>query len=225
MTFYDNFSGLIKYNFIHTMNNRGLPDTLSIDPLVKYNLVVHTIPPVKKDSITLTPGKHSIIALDAPQGYMKLKLMSSSNSINNRNLQCIVRKKGSFETLNVQFFYQTEKYLCGNYDLEVLCLPRLIIKDVEIKQSNTTTVEIPMPGIAVINTVVNGYGSLYVLEDNKMKWLYNFNESTTIESLILQPGNYRVVFRGRMSTKSISSIDKDFKIESGITTTVNIYRN
>ena len=225
MTFYDNFSGLIKYNFIHTMNNRGLPDTLSIDPLVKYNLVVHTIPPVKKDSITLTPGKHSIIALDAPQGYMKLKLMSSSNSINNRNLQCIVRKKGSFETLNVQFFNQTEKYLCGNYDLEVLCLPRLIIKDVEIKQSNTTTVEIPMPGIAVINTVVNGYGSLYVLEDNKMKWLYNFNESTTIESLILQPGNYRVVFRGRMSTKSISSIDKDFKIESGITTTVNIYRN
>jgi Ca-activated chloride channel family protein len=225
MTFYDNFSGLIKYNFIHTMNNRGMPDTLTIDPLVKYNLVVHTIPPVKKDSITLTPGKHSIIALDAPQGYMKLKLMSSSNSISNKNLQCIVRKKGSSETLNVQFFNQTEKYLCGNYDLEVLCLPRLIIKDVEIKQSNTTTVEIPMPGIAVINTVVNGYGSLYVLEDNKMKWLYNFNESTTIESLILQPGNYRVVFRGKMSTKSISSIDKDFKIESGITTTVNIYRN
>lgn len=225
MTFYDNFSGLIKYNFIHTMNNRGMPDTLTIDPLVKYNLVVHTIPPVKKDSITLTPGKHSIIALDAPQGYMKLKLMISSNSISNKNLQCIVRKKGSSETLNVQFFNQTEKYLCGNYDLEVLCLPRLIIKDVEIKQSNTTTVEIPMPGIAVINTVVNGYGSLYVLEDNKMKWLYNFNESTTIESLILQPGNYRVVFRGKMSTKSISSIDKDFKIESGITTTVNIYRN
>ncbi|NVN94104.1 MAG: VWA domain-containing protein [Bacteroidetes bacterium] len=225
MTFYDNFSGLIKYNFIHTMNNRGMPDTLSIDPLVKYNLVVHTIPPVKKDSIVLTPGKHSVIALDAPQGYMKLKLMSGSNAISNKNLQCIVRKKGSFETLNVQFFNQTEKYLCGNYDLEVLCLPRLIIKDVEIKQSNTTTVEVPMPGIAVINTVVNGYGSLYVLEDNKMKWIYNLNDNTTMESLILQPGSYRVVFRGKMSTKSISSIDKDFKIESGITTSVNIYKN
>jgi len=224
MTFYDNFSGLIKYNFIHTMNNRGMPDTLVIDPLVKYNLVVHTIPPVKKDSILLTPGKHSIIAIDAPQGYMKLKLMGGT-AISTKNLQCIVRRKGSSETLNVQFFNQTEKYLCGNYDLEVLCLPRLIIKDVEVKQSNTTTIEIPMPGIAVINTVVNGYGSLYVMEDNKMKWLYNLNESVTIESLILQPGSYRLVFRGKMSTKSVSSIDKDFKIESGITTTVNIYRN
>ncbi|MFZ4398786.1 MAG: vWA domain-containing protein [Bacteroidales bacterium] len=225
MTFYDNFSGLIKYNFIHTMNNRGMPDTLTIDPLIKYNLVVHTIPPVKKDSISLTPGKHSIIAVDVPQGYMKLKLMSGSAAINNKNLQCIIRKKGSFETLNVQFFNQTEKYLCGNYDLEVLCLPRLIIKDVEIKQSNTTTIEIPMPGIAVINTVVNGYGSLYVMEENKMKWIYNLNESVTFESLILQPGSYKVVFRGKMSTKSISCIEKDFKIESGITTSVNIYRN
>jgi len=224
MTFYDNFSGLIKYNFIHTMNNRGMPDTLTIDPLVKYNLVVHTIPPLKKEGITLIPGKHSIIAIDAPQGYMRLKLMGGP-AINTKNLQCIVRKKGNSETLNVQFFNQTEKYLCGNYDLEVLCLPRLIIKDVEIKQSNTTTIEIPMPGIAVINTVVNGYGSLYVMEDNKMKWLYNLNENVTIESLILQPGSYRVVFRGKMSTRAISSIDKDFKIESGITTSVNIYRN
>ncbi len=224
MTFYDNFSGLIKYNFIHTLNNRGNPDTLVIDPLVKYNLVVHTIPPVYKDNITLIPGKHSIIALDASQGYMKLKLMGGT-AINTKNLQCIVRKKGSSETLNVQFFNQTEKYLCGNYDLEVLCLPRLLIKDVEIKQSNTTSIEIPMPGIAVINTVVNGYGSLYVMEDNKMKWLYNLNENASFESLILQPGSYRIVFRGKMSTKTISSIDKDFKIESGITTTVNIYRN
>ncbi|MCX6230699.1 MAG: VWA domain-containing protein [Bacteroidetes bacterium] len=224
MTFYDSFSGLIKYNFIHTMNNRGYPDTLTIDPLVKYDLVVHTIPPVKKNDIVLTPGKHTIIALDAPMGYMKLRLMGGSNTVNVKNLQCIVRKKGSSETLNLQYFNQSERYLCGNYDLEVLCMPRLIIKDVEIKQSNTTTIEIPMPGIAVINTLVNGYGSLYVMEENKMKWIYNLNESTTVESLILQPGTYKVVFRGKMSVKSISSIEKDFKIESGITTSVNMYR-
>ncbi len=224
MTFYDNFSGLIKYNFIHTMNNRGMPDTLIIDPLVKYDLIVHTIPPVRKDSIVLVPGKHSIIAIDAPQGYIKLKSMGSNN-VNLRNLQCIIRKKGRCETLNVQSFNQTEKYLTGSYDLEVLSMPRLIINDVVVKQSSTTTVEIPMPGIAVINKLVEGYGSLYVIEDNKMKWIYNLLEKETMESLILQPGRYIVVFRGRMSTKSISSIEKEFKIESGITTTVNLYRN
>jgi hypothetical protein len=27
MTFYDQFSGKIFYNYVHTMNHRGLPDT------------------------------------------------------------------------------------------------------------------------------------------------------------------------------------------------------
>jgi Ca-activated chloride channel family protein len=224
MTFYDSFSGLIKYNFIHTINSRGVPDTIVIDPLINYNLVVHTIPPVTKEGIVLTPGKHSIIALDAPQGYLKIKTMGSS-TFGVKNFQAIIRKKGSSETLNLHYFNQTEKYIVGSYDIEVLCLPRLIIKDVEVKQSTTTTVEIPVPGIAVINKVVDGYGSLYVIEDNKMKWIYNFNDNITIESLVLQPGTYRAVYRGKMSTKSISTIDKEFKIESGTTTSINLYRN
>ena len=172
----------------------------------------------------LTPGKHSIIALDAPQGYLKIKTMGSS-TFGVKNFQAIIRKKGSSETLNLDYFNQTEKYIVGSYDIEVLCLPRLIIKDVEVKQSTTTTVEIPVPGIAVINKVVDGYGSLYVIEDNKMKWIYNFNDNITIESLVLQPGTYRAVYRGKMSTKSISTIDKEFKIESGTTTSINLYRN
>ena len=212
MTFYDNFSGLVKYNFIHTLNNRGLPDTIVIDPLLKYDLVVHTIPPVSLDNIKLIPGKHTIIALDAPQGYLNLKLMGNSLTQNVRNLNCIVRKKGSMETLNIQYFNQTEKYITGTYDLEVLSLPRLIINDVEIKQSYTTTVEIPVPGIVVISKSVEGYGSLYVIEDNKMKWIYNLNDKTPMETIVLHPGKYRVVFRGKLSTRTITTIDKEFNI-------------
>ncbi|MBI2271293.1 MAG: VWA domain-containing protein [Bacteroidetes bacterium] len=32
MTFYDEHSGVIRYNYIHTINNKGVPDTLIIDP-------------------------------------------------------------------------------------------------------------------------------------------------------------------------------------------------
>ena len=46
MTFYEQFSGAIKYNYVHTINHRGNPDTLMIDPVGRYNMVVHTIPPV-----------------------------------------------------------------------------------------------------------------------------------------------------------------------------------
>lgn len=224
MTFYDNFSGLVKYNFIHTLNNKGLPDTLILDPLTTYNVVVHTIPPVEIDSVTLTPGKHTIIPVDAPQGYLKLKV-GGNNTTNTNNLEAIVRQKDSTETINVQTFSLTEKYLVGKYDLEVLCLPRLHINDVDISQSYTTTVEIPQPGIAVIQTSANGYGSLFVEENNELKWIYNLRENTTQGSIILQPGKYKVVFRSKYTTKSAYSIEKSFKVTSGASVTVKMFQN
>lgn len=221
MTFYDNFSGTVKYNFVHTMNDMGLPDTLVLDPLMAYNLVVHTIPPVKKDSIAITPGKHTVIALNTPQGILKLKVGGTFPSI--KNLNCIVRLKGKMETLNMQTFEQEVKYLTGTYDLEVLSLPRLEIKDIEIKQSYTTTVEIPMPGIAVIGNSMRGYGALYQEENNTLKWIYKLNEEGQPETLYMLPGKYRLLFRSKFSTHSIYTIDKSFKIESGVTTRVNYY--
>ncbi len=222
MTFYDNFSGSIKYNFVQTLNNMGLPDTLVLDPLLAYNIVVHTIPPVTKDSVVITPGKHTTIPIDAPQGVMELK-MSGSSSSSVKNLNCIVRKKGEMETLNIQTFDQKIKYITGKYDLEVLSLPRLKIKDVDIKQSYTTSVEIPMPGIVIIQPSMRGYGSIYLEENNKLTMIYTLNEEGGQETLYLLPGKYRVIFRSKFSTKAIYTLEKSFKIESGVTTRVNFY--
>src|SRR5678816_1065790 len=65
MTFYSKLDGSVKYNFVHTMNSRGNPDTLTIDPLHTYKIVVHTITQVEKDSVRLTPGKHTTVGIDA----------------------------------------------------------------------------------------------------------------------------------------------------------------
>ncbi|MCX6233278.1 MAG: VWA domain-containing protein [Bacteroidetes bacterium] len=221
MTFYDNLSGFVKYNFIHTLNNKGLPDTLVIDPLVTYNIVVHTLPPVKADSVRLTPGLHTIIAIDAPQGSLKLKV--GNNDMTIMDLNSIVRQDGKIETLYVQSFGTTRKYLTGLYDLEILCLPRMIVENVEINQSHTTTVEIPSPGIAVIQKSVYGYGSLYVEENNQLKWIYDLRENYLQESLMLQPGKYRIVFRSKYLNQSINTIEKSFKIDSGGSTNINLY--
>ncbi len=221
MTFYDNFSGTIKYDFVHTINDAGLPDTLILDPLMTYDVVVHTIPPVSKDSVKLTPGKHTIIALSTPQGSLKLKITGDLPSV--KNLQCIVRQHGKMETLNVQNFDQVTKYLTGKYDLEILSLPRFEVKDVAISQSHTTTVELPMPGIAVIGNTLVGYGALYLAENNTLKWIYNLNEDGDPETLYMLPGKYRLIFRSKRATHSVYTIDKSFKIESGVTTRVNFY--
>ena len=223
MTFYDNLSGKIKYNFIHTMNNKGVPDTLVIDPLLTYNITVHTIPSVEKDSIRLTAGKHTVIPINAPQGYLKLKVDTRSG--NTKNLPVIVRQQGKMETINVQFFNQSEKYLVGKYDLEVLCLPRLHINNVDVSQSKTTTVEIPAPGFAVIQKSTEGYGSIFAENDNKLEWVYNLKESTTNETVILQPGYYRIIYRSKFLSKSLYTIEKSFKVTMDNTVSIILQGN
>jgi Ca-activated chloride channel family protein len=223
MTFYDNFSGLIKYNFVHTLNNKGLPDTLEIDPLLAYDIVIHTIPLRRIDSISLTPGKHTIIAANVPQGYLDLKLDARDKTV--RDLKGIVRQNGKMETLNVQQFGQTEKYITGIYDLEILSLPRIYVNDIEIKQSHTTTIEIPLPGIAVIEKKASGFGGVYLVDNNELKWVYNFRDNAAQrETLVLQPGTYKVIFRSKYSNRSAFTLEQTFKVESGISVNVKLYR-
>lgn len=221
MTFYDHISGKVVYNYIQTLNTKGLPDTLIIDPLITYDIVVHTLPPVRVDSISITAGQHTTIPIETPQGQLRLKM--EGTTLSSRNLQAIVRKAGSMETINVQQFGQTEKYLTGDYNLEILCLPRIYIDEINIAQSATTTVEIPVPGIAVIQKSAQGYGSLYLEHNDELVWIYNFRENPVQESLILQPGSYRVVFRARYADRAMYSVEKRFRITSGKTTNVKVY--
>lgn len=212
MTFYDMYSGKVKYNYYHTINNKGNPDTLILDPLLTYNLTVHTIPPIQKDSIRLLQGKHTIIALDAPQGYLNVQ---TKDAFDFRGLQFFVRNKGESEILNMQKLNQTEKYITGTYDLEIPVLPILQVKNVEVKQSTTTTVEIPRPGLVNFFMPAPGYGSIYTMEENRLKWIYNLNQNGRTESIMLLPGHYWVVFRALNAKQAIYTTSKEFEIKSG----------
>ena len=221
MTFYDSSSGKILYNFIHTLNSHGVPDTLTIDPLNTYDIVVHTIPPVRVDSIRLNPGTHTIIPVSVPQGYLVLKMNTQNATL--KSLKTIIRRHGSMETINVQDIDQPEKYITGDYSLEILSLPRFYADDIKIFQSHTTTVDIPVPGIAVIQKFVRGYGGVYLEKDGLLEWIYTFRDTDPPqESLVLMPGFYRAVFRSRYANRSINSIERSFEVKSGITTNVKL---
>lgn len=71
---YNQDSELLEYGFVHTLNNRGNPDTISLDPIVTYQMEVHTIPTIVKKNIEILPGKHNIIAADAGQGGLLLQI-------------------------------------------------------------------------------------------------------------------------------------------------------
>jgi len=217
ITFFDNLSGKVRYNFIHTLNHKGNPDTLIIDPLVTYNLVVNTIPSIKKQNVKLTEGKHNIIGIDAPQGYLSI---NSPGTNLYEDLKILVKESGKSETINVQNNEQTEKYLIGEYDIEVLTIPRLSLKKVKIEQSSTTKLEIPKPGIANFSFPSSGIASLYQETADSLIWVYNFNEKTIRQTLVLQPGNYRVIYKPKNIKESIYTVNKSFLIKSGLSNSI-----
>jgi Ca-activated chloride channel family protein len=220
-TFYDSFSGKIYYNYIHTLNHRGLPDTLILDPIPVYRMRVHTLPPVDVDKIKLVPGKHTVIAADVPQGTLLLKV---SDPVQYRGVEYIVRKSGEMATINIQKMYGEEKYLVGRYDIEVPVLPRIYLNNVEIKQSHTTTVEIPRPGLVTLLRSSVGYGSIYLRKGTTQEeWIYNLDNTVKNESLQLQPGKYRVVFRALNAKQTLYTVNKVFEVRSGSSEVIQLY--
>lgn len=217
MSFYDLISGQLKYNYMHTINFRGNPDTIELDPLLNYKMIVHTIPQVIVDSISLNPGKHTIIAADCPQGYLQMKF----DGVNQyQNLNAIVRKSSEMNTLNIQSVAKIEKYLIGKYDIEILTMPR-IYTTVDIKQSHTTTIQIPRPGLITVLMSAQGYASLYIEEENSLKWLYNLENNTTKETIVLQPGNYKIIYRAKNAKQTFYTIEKSFKVVGGVSNSIS----
>jgi Ca-activated chloride channel homolog len=220
MTFYVAGTNTVKYNYMHTINNRGNPDTLVLDPDLKYDLTVHTLPAQEKKDISIIRGRHNVISLDAPQGFLKLEL---DGAINKYYPTTIVRRSGTMKTLNVQDFGKNEKYIVGKYDLEVLTLPRIHIKDVEIKQSSTNSIKIPTSGSVLFNKMGSGYGSIYVDDGKTVTWVCNFNPALQNEIIYLQPGKYKVVFRLQFARETLKTVDRNFEVKSGTPLTVKLF--
>ena len=216
MTFYDQETGIVKYNYYHSMNTRGVPDTITLSPMFKYKLQVHTIPPIIKEDIELIKNKHTVVNISAPQGYLNFILqgMISKSSAVDR-IKCLLHKPGEIQTLNVQKINSKEKYITGTYELEVLTLPRMIIKDVKISQSKTTDVQIPAPGILTISKTFEAYGGIFVVEGKKMRKIYELKLNSKQETIALQPGKYRIVYRSKNSRSIHTTVDKEFEINSG----------
>jgi Ca-activated chloride channel family protein len=220
MTFYDQQTGVIRYSYMHTMNHRGDPDTIILDPLSTYRMVVHTIPQVVKENIVVTPGIHNVIAVDAPQGFLNVNIAGANNYA---RLQCIVRKKGEMNTLAVVDVGALTKLITGKYDLEILTLPRIYMSNVDISQSKTTNITIPQAGTVSIFKPSIGTGQVFLEEKNTLTWVCNLNDKATNENLVLQPGNYRIVFRTQSAKETIYTKEQKFKVDAGSASTVKLY--
>lgn len=219
ISIYDEDKNLVIHDWVQTLNENGFPDTITLDPLIKYAVQAHTLPPVFKENIQLKAGTHNIIDLNTPQGI--LELVQGSRMDFRENLQCVVKKSESCDIINYQVYGSEEKYLTGMYDIEILTLPPTIIEDVEIKNNEITKIEIPKPGTCFIKSSGNGYGGIFQMVDGKMKEVKKFTFGEIESRYELQPGNYFAVFRSKYSNQTLLTFKKEFTISSGKNTNVS----
>ncbi|MFL2573892.1 MAG: hypothetical protein ACJ0P8_05575 [Flavobacteriales bacterium] len=188
-----------------------------IDPVLKYKVIAHTIPPVESDIITIQPGKHTIIPLKTPQGKLKIIINTKED------YQFIIRKKGERETINVQNINKTQKYLTGFYDIELLTLPRQYFNNIRINQNQLTKLQLPSTGLVNILLPANGYGGVYLNDGDKLTEIYKFNGESNQYKLTLLPGKYTVIYRAKSSKKYIYTNEETFVIKSGKSQLIKIY--
>lgn len=216
MSFFNENNGDLKNNFYHTLNAFKQPDTLYLDPSIKYKVKVHTLPSKTLNNIELVQGKHTVKALETPQGTLKLSMLGNTKA---KSIKCIVKQKGKI--INVQDLNTSINYITGTYDVEVLTTPITVYANIEILQSQIKTLNVTNPGMLQVNKQA---GHLTILKrdaKNKLERVYTTDSGASKEIISLQPGNYELIFRTKASTTSKASITKKVTIVSGISSTVN----
>ena len=217
-TLYDSETGKVEYNFIHTLNAAGMPDTLFLNPLGMYNLVVHTFPPVRKNNIELAVGIHNIISVDVPVGTQTT--VCNGSAITNNDAQVVVRLKDN-SILNVQDLNEKEDYLANTYTSQVLTNP-YYQKDVAIAPFTETENKIPGFGTIIITSTQNKKATVLYESNRLWKKAGEWSISTKPETIKLQPGSYRIVYQPIGNTDTESCKTKFVELEEGRTLTLTL---
>lgn len=209
----------LKYTFTHTINRYGNPDTLILDPAFKYDLVVNTIPRVEKKNISITKNTHNVIKVDAPQGYIKVRFLNATKPY---QVEARIMQNGNPKTLNTQKIGEDEKYLVGMYDVEILTIPRIYVTT-RVDQSSTSNIDIKAPGFVKYSSGNPITGQIFEKNDNgTWDWVANLEDGSKSGIQQLQPGAYRIVYRQKNLKKSEYTLEKDFRINSNRTITIQL---
>lgn len=221
VSFINHFTQTSAFEFVHYRDNSGKPDSVDIDPVLSYDLVVNTIPPVRINNVEIQAGQHNVLKIKTPQG--RISISQPGHTEYENGVLVIVRKANDPDILTTFHLPGTEKLLVGNYDIECATLPRRILKNVHISQSNTTELKIDQPGVVNFVATSTGIGSIYELfEDGTQKWIYNLASNQLRNTVAIQPGSYKVVFRSEKAKGSKFTSINEFEIKPGSSLSIRL---
>ncbi len=222
MTFINNVTGQPEYNYVHYRDGQGKADELAIDALQSYDLVINTVPAVRQANLVIKPGKANVLTYKTPQGTLALQGPGVSPNPYGGPVQAVVRTPAGATVVALPFGSK-QKLLAGNYEVELLTLPRSVQR-ISVRQGMATTLTYSAPGTLNITSDLKGHGSIYQIDnDDNQTWVASLPETSSKVNLALQPGMYRLVFRTATSTGSKFTDVRNFTIRSTQTTSLAIF--
>ena len=214
VSFINHFTQNSAFEFVHYRDEAGRPDSVEIDPVLSYDIVVNTIPPVRKNDVEIMAGTHNVLKIQSPQG--NISISQPGHTEYKEGVLVLIRKPTNDGILATFHLPGSEKLLVGQYEIECTTLPRTIFKNVKINQSQTTSLKLEQPGVVNFVATSKGIGSIYELnEDGKQQWIYNLNRDQPRNTVAIQPGKYKVVFRSEEAKGSKYTTIKEFDIKPG----------
>ena len=214
MFVYESGTNNLIHTLTHTLNRYKNPDTLVWDPFMTYDILVKTLPETFISKVKLHEHTHNTIQIDAAQGSLSLTSKYSAYNVNYTTRVSLIDHQ---KTINHQQLKSTEKYLIGKYNLEVFTLPRTY-KEIEIKDKQTTSIDIPAAGTLELRLKTPATGQVFVLRSNESyEWVCNLNKTSTKQKWNLQPGKYKIIYRGKNQYSSSYTTEKSFTIKSNNT--------
>ncbi|HRD39568.1 MAG TPA: hypothetical protein PLC65_13120, partial [Bacteroidia bacterium] len=83
-------------------------------------------------------------------------------------------------------------------------------------------IKIPASGNVYVSRGTLGYGSIYLDDGKQVTWVCNLNSNIQSEIIYLQPGNYKLEFRGENTKETVKTQEKKFTVTSGQTTNIRL---
>ena len=209
---YDSQTGVVKYL---TRCIGGAQDTFVVDPLVTYDMTFFTQPVTTLHHLEFTPGVVSRLAVGVSQGQLRIRQDQQRVTWPVPKPTVVVRQANDGNVLATQQIGEMKSYLSGSYDIDVLSVPPIKLRGVEVRENSNTDISIPMPGLLTLTKPKQiMVGSLFVVEEGVLTYVCDLNPNAINERLVLQPGNYQLEIQPQNKTDYKSVKTYSFKIEA-----------
>ncbi len=223
VVFYDHQTHAAKYATIYHYAIGDAVDTLTVDPLVSYDITLFTTPPLRLPTQQLKASRHNHLPIVAPQGRLRIHFEDKRTPFQIPTYSVLVRRHGESDILSYHPLGTASHYLAGTYDIEVLSTPILALNNVTVRSGSDTDLQLPLPGQLALNkpqTITTG--SIFVYKNGELQWVCNLNPDSITERILLIPGEYQIILKPKDATDYAAVRTTRFTIHSAQQTGVNI---